>query len=85
MNLHTAYCLRSGQVRITARKVPDGAMPLVTAKSYQRLRRAVDGVARLAYDNRTRLVPGIPEADDDEAALKAAMRFSQNLLKRLER
>jgi hypothetical protein len=31
----------------------------------------VKGLARLAYDNETYLVPGCPEAGDEDAALKA--------------
>lgn len=83
-----AYCFRSGQIRVTERKgegaVPVGALPIASG-SRHRLRNAIDGNARLAYDNRTRLVPGIPEAADDGAALEALFRFRDRIQKSLER
>jgi hypothetical protein len=39
----------------------------------------VSARARLAYDNRTFLVPGIPEANDDEAASAALYKFMDEL------
>lgn len=76
-----AYCYRSGQVMIGDR-VPKGAMELCRARS-PRLREAVEVVARHAYDGKTLLVPGIPEAEDDTQALRAADHFREQLLKRL--
>jgi len=39
------------------------------------LRSTVSAVARLAYDNETLLVPGVPEAEIDAAALAAVVAF----------
>ena len=43
---------------------------------------AVSVVARHAYDGKTLLVPGIPEADDDLEAYSAAQDFGRQLQKR---
>ena len=75
----TAYCFRSGQIRVGVR-CPDGALPLAYGPE-RRLRRAVDVRSRHAYDGRTKLVPGVPEAADEDAAMEAARQFSAWLVK----
>lgn len=35
----------------------------------------VQAWCRLAYDNKTLLCPGVPEAENDDAALEAVQRF----------
>ncbi len=72
-----AYCFRSGEIEIGT-VVDDGAIVLAKG-SKVRLHDAVAGCARLAYDNRTWLVPGIPEARTDDEALEACLRFRQRL------
>jgi hypothetical protein len=42
----------------------------------QELRRHVSALARLAYDNQTLLVPGVPEAETEAERLVAMHRFS---------
>jgi hypothetical protein len=45
----------------------------------------VKGLARLAYDNETYLVPGCPEAEDDDAAYKAFVAWYERVQTALER
>ena len=68
-----AYCYRSGQIAI-GRIVPDGALPIASG-SESTLRRAMRATARHAYDGKTLLVPGLPEARNDTAALTALRGF----------
>jgi len=76
-----AYCYRSGQIEFHygfGRKTPEGAIWIGEGRGPQ-FRRKVEGRARLAYDNKTLLVPGIPEANNDAEALKALSRFVDRL------
>lgn len=68
-----AYCWRSGQLEFW-RTVPDGAV-LVLRGPDRIVREIVEPVCRLAYDNKTLLVPGVPEAETDEDALASTMEF----------
>jgi hypothetical protein len=74
-----AYCWRSGEIGI-GRSIPEGMLPLARGPA-KVLRGALQARARIAYDNVTLLVPGIPEAPDEAAALAAAQRFSTFLTK----
>lgn len=50
------------------------------------LPRSVEGaltLARHAYDGKTLLIPGVPEAEDDGTALKAVLDFEKRLAARL--
>lgn len=76
-----AYCYRSGHIDL-GRSVPAGTLPLAKAPA-KKLRDTLDGLARLAYDNRTLIVPGLPEATDDDAALNAVLRFRRRLTRAL--
>lgn len=70
-----AFCYRSGEIDFSRSSVPDGAIPIVRSRlGVAKLRDKVAAKARLAY-NGGLLVPGIPEADDDQAALDALERF----------
>lgn len=75
----TAYCYRSGQIKVGPR-CPEGALPLAYGPE-SRLRKAVSVRARHAYDGKTKLVPGVPEADNEDAAIEAARQFSGWLVK----
>jgi hypothetical protein len=66
-----AYCYRSGQI-VFGQRLPKGTMPIAQAKA-KLLRDAVSGLARMAYDGKTLLVPGLPEAGDDWKAASAAL------------
>lgn len=54
---------------------PDGLLPVFRARSMRTARRVADAVCRHAYDGRTLLVPGLPEAADQPAALDALLAF----------
>lgn len=77
-----ASCYRSGEIIISPR-CPLEALRLATG-SKRSLENAVKATARLADDNKTWLVPGLPEAPDRAAALEAAARFENALKRRLK-
>ena len=77
-----AYCWRSGLIEF-GRRIPEGALP-VDHGVEACVRARVEARARHAHDGRTLLVPGIPEAKDDDEALAAATRF-RNTLERQRR
>lgn len=60
------------------------AMPIISGPA-RLLRRAVTACGRLAYDNKTWLVPGVPEAADDLAARSAVLAFKSQLARRVDR
>ncbi|PZU89095.1 MAG: hypothetical protein DI527_16305 [Chelatococcus sp.] len=70
-------CWRSGEAEIVSR-ARDGAITLMTGPR-ARLSRLLSAHARHAYDGTTLLVPGLPEAEDDNAALAAAVAFQTRL------
>lgn len=71
-----AYCWRSGVVRF-GRHVPEGALEILRApKGSRTLKKAVRPWCRLAYDNKTLLVPGVPEAKNENTALEAVIKFA---------
>lgn len=75
-----AYAYQSGQIGFAPGNapVPDGA--LVFAYGLESIiAPTVRGLARLAYDNETYLVPGCPEAENDTEALKAFMTFQDRV------
>lgn len=57
------------------RKVPAEALPITSAPA-ARLRKTVGGLARRAYDGKTLLVPGLPEAASWDQRSEALMRFT---------
>lgn len=72
-----AYCYRSGEIGFGF-TIPDGTLPLGMGRA-KNLREIVEVNSRIAYDGKTLLVPGIPEADTDDAAL-AAWRYFRDLV-----
>lgn len=68
-----AYCFASGEIQF-GRKVAEGAI-LIASGPAATLRSAIAPAARLAYDNETLLVPGVPEAADQKAAGVALDRW----------
>lgn len=72
-----AYCYRSGEIGFGF-TIPDGALPLGMGRA-KNLREIVEVNSRIAYDGKTLLVPGIPEADTDDVAL-AAWRYFRDLV-----
>jgi hypothetical protein len=77
-----AYCWRRGQIGF-AKKLPEGAIQLGTSRDHKLLREKVEAIARHAYDHKTLLVPGVPETDDDKAAVAAVSEFIRQLEKRI--
>lgn len=73
-----AYCYASGQIRF-GNEVPDGALPLAVGPR-RKVREFFGGVARHAYDGRTLLVPGVPEAKGQRAKMTALRRFYKWIL-----
>ncbi|EAN7516472.1 host nuclease inhibitor protein [Salmonella enterica] len=70
----TAYCWASGLIEF-GNTLPEGALPIVTG-SKKNVRDAVEVLARHAY-NGDLLVPGIPEAANQNEARVALERFSR--------
>ncbi|ELU6656796.1 host nuclease inhibitor protein [Salmonella enterica] len=68
----TAYCWASGLIEF-GNTLPEGALPIVTGSEKQ-VREVVEVLARHAY-NGDLLVPGIPEAADQNEAREALERF----------
>lgn len=70
------YCWRSGVIKVGRVGVPDGALP-ISIGGEKKLRRIMWGCARKAYDNKTWLVPGVPEAGTETKARKALEYFTK--------
>jgi hypothetical protein len=78
-----AFCYRSGEIEFGT-KIPGGAMPLGVSRRSTKLREIVGVLARRAYDGQTLLVPGVPEADDDDMALDAVRYMRECITMRLK-
>lgn len=85
----TTYVWRTGMIETRRRKsVPAGAMGLFAFMGRRAAlvgKDAIAAKARHAYDGETLLVPGVPEADDAEAALDALIAWEQRVLPCLAR
>lgn len=69
-----AYAWRTGRIDF-GRKVPDGAIQIAEAPA-KFLRQEISAVARHAYDGKTLLVPGVPEAKNGNSAVDALIAFA---------
>ncbi|EBG0124404.1 host nuclease inhibitor protein [Salmonella enterica subsp. enterica] len=69
----TAYCWASGLIEF-GNTLPEGALPIIVGEEKQ-VRDVVGVLARHAY-NGDLLVPGIPEAANQNEAREALERFS---------
>lgn len=82
-----AYCFASGEIDF-GKKVPDGALPIARGPA-KPLREFIETVSRHGYKTEevngrptkipgsdVLLVPGIPEADDQDTALDALFAFT---------
>lgn len=78
-----AYCWRGGVIEF-GRKTPKGAIQIARGKA-RKVREAVSALARHAYDGKTLLVPGIPEAASDDQAADALEQFLRHLAPALAR
>lgn len=75
------YCFvyRSGEIRFHRAKITgydNGAMFLCDVPN-RAARLRIEVRARLAYDNKTLLCPGIPEAENELEAYEAFSRFKE--------
>lgn len=68
-----AYCYASGLIEFGER-VPDGALPVFEGEEGY-VRKLIEVTARHAYDGVSLLVPGVPEAPEQMAAVDALIRF----------
>lgn len=76
-----AFCWRTGEIEIGV-KVPEGAIPLAWGPE-ELLAAAVKRTSRLAADNKTPLVPGVPEASTSDAALDALAAYAKRLVEEM--
>jgi hypothetical protein len=74
MARYIAYCWASGQIEIGT-SLPKGALPILKDTSKRRLTAEMRVSARHAYDGKTLLVPGVPEAPNQKVALAALCSF----------
>lgn len=77
---HSAHVWRNGAIEIAAGRKPRGAIKLFTFNSLRAAtvaRRVIEVSARHAYDGETLLVPGVPEAVDDDAAVTALIAWTR--------
>ena len=81
---YRAYGYASGHIGFTTGSIPSGALPICVGDK-DVIEQAIQGTARLAYDNETWLVPGVPEADDDNAALDAFNDYCRLIKGRIAR
>ncbi|SBW11976.1 hypothetical protein KL86APRO_20381 [uncultured Alphaproteobacteria bacterium] len=68
-----AYCFADGTIEFGPR-IPDGALPIAAGPD-NTLRREIGVKARLAYNNETLLVPGVPEALDQMSGVNALIAW----------
>lgn len=78
----TAYCYRNGVIRFR-RRPGRGTLAIATGE-VNRLRQVVRALARHSRDNRTLLVPGVPEAANETKACDAVIAFGRWVNSRLE-
>lgn len=71
-----AYCDRSGIISTTRGYLPEGMLPIARATDPAKLQNVLDATSRLAHDNTTALVPGIPEAGGDTEAYDAYLKYT---------
>ena len=78
------YILRSGRIEFSTTPLEDHpGLPICPEYAEHPLyREKIETWARLAYDNKTLLVPGIPEAKSSDDALAAAINFA-NLIREM--
>lgn len=69
-----AHCYRSGEIKLSRKSDLPGCICIGEGPKSE-LEAKLSARARHAYDGETFLVPGIPEAENDEAAAAALVRF----------
>ena len=76
------YVWASGQIEF-GESVPNGALSIAKGER-EALENAISAIGRLAHDNKTWLVPGIPEAETSNDGIDALIHFRGELVKRLD-
>ena len=64
--------------------MPREHAPIARSDDLEPLKATVSALARRAGDNTTLLVPGVPEAATDDAAVDAVFVFGKNVRSRLQ-
>lgn len=77
-----AFAYASGLIVFSGRASVDGTLPIAQG-SARELRRVVSELARRAYDGKTLIVPGLPEARNWDERSAALMRFKAAVEKAL--
>lgn len=83
---YKAIAWRSGAIDLHNGRLPRGAIAMFTFRTRRAAvvaNRVIEANARHAYDGKTLLVPGIPEASTDDLALDALIAFCQRVNKNL--
>ena len=78
-----AYAWKSGKIEF-GRKTPEGAMT-ITVGPAKHIKHVISAIARHAYDGVTLLVPGIPEAANEDDALDAFIAFQDLIMPSLSK
>lgn len=69
----TAFCWSSGIIEFGT-SVPEGALPIITGPA-DLVTSTIEATSRHAHDEKTFLVPGVPEADSDASAVDALKAY----------
>lgn len=64
------------------RKLPEGALPIATGEA-AKVRKVIEATARLSYDGKHWLVPGVPESGGGNAAVDALVAYALKVKKSL--
>lgn len=75
----TAYAWASGLIEF-GETYPDGALPIITGEE-KRVREIIGIRARHSRTNQKLLVPGVPEAGNQDDACSALIRFTDIVTK----
>lgn len=79
-----AWCFRDGVIHLSAQPA-QGALVISSCRQGDNAEAwwaEISVLARHGYDRLTRIVPGVPEAEDDDAAFAAVSRFRDWLAQR---
>lgn len=70
-----AYCWANGVIEF-GDALPEGALKITEGTPFK-VRELIEGTARLAYDGKTWLAPGVPEAPDQREACTALIKYCE--------
>lgn len=73
-----AWAWATGLIQLGT-EIPDGALPIARSKNHHQLREVICVLARHGYTAGQLLVPGIPEAPDQQEALNALIKFTNRV------